>query len=407
MLARTYTKRPSRNDLRCCHQGASLRFVFQHPGIALTQRRCFRLIHWIAVTVDWENRLGSTIHICMHARLLLAAQLLLSISAAANSSQAPDARIDRTSFVSLGGLEQWISIRGDERANPVLLVVHGGPGEAQWPQAEAYRPWEKAFVVVQWDQRGAGHTFGRYGTKTPDVTLDRISKDGVELAEYLCHELSKKKIIVLGHSWGSLVATRMVQIRPDLFAAYVGTGQATSWMALVNIQYNLLLDKARKDRNHATIKELEAIGRPGPINGDHWSFLNKYNFRSLWAPSDQAWVQHLRSQVTELKAREPEQFKNLEDGMEFTGEHVLPDQIATDLPKTACDIQTAYFVIQGQDDVITPTEAAIDYFKCIEAPHKELVLIPNAGHFAFMTASDKFLESLTFKVRPVAVALGA
>lgn len=338
----------------------------------------------------------------------LASFLCLAILLLANATaQAPAERIDRVLFVPLGGIDQWISIRGEDHANPVLLVVHGGPGEAQWPQAEIYKPWEKSFTVVQWDQRGAGHTFGRYATKTPDVTLDRISNDGVELAEYLSRELGKKKIIVLGHSWGSLVATRMIQVRPDLFAAYVGTGQATSWMALVNTQYDLLLAKARKDGNQATVKELEATGRPGPTNGDHWSFLNKYNFRSLWASSDQEWLQHLRSQAAELKAKEPEQFKNLEDGMQFTGEHVIRDQIATDLPKTACDIHIAYFVIQGQEDVITPTQAAVDYFKCVKAPKKELILIPNAGHFAFMTASDKFLEALTRKVRPVAISSGA
>ena len=257
------------------------------------------------------------------------------------------------------------------------------------------------------DQRGAGHTFGRYGTKTPDVTLDRISKDGVELAAYLCHELGKKKIIVVGHSWGSLVATHMVQMRPDLFAAYVGTGQAASWNAMINIQYDLLLAKARRDGDQATVKELEAIGRPGPTNADHWNFLGKHNFRSLWALSDQDWLRHLRSQAAELEAKEPEQFKNLEDGMQFTGEHVVSDQIATDLPKTACDIHTAYFLIQGQDDVIAPTQAAVDYFKCITAPTKELILIPNAGHFAFMTASGEFLEALTTKVRPVAISNGA
>jgi len=336
----------------------------------------------------------------------VAAILLLPNAVGANA-QAPTTQIDRVLFVPLGGIDQWISIRGENRANPVLLVVHGGPGEAQWPQAKVYRPWEKSFTVVQWDQRGAGHTFGRYGTKTPDVTLDRISKDGVELAEYLSRELGKKKIIVLGHSWGSLVATRMVQMRPDLFAAYVGTGQAASWMAMVNIQYDLLLAKARKDGNKATVKELEAIGRPGPTNADHFNLLNKYNFRSLWAPADREWLRHLRSQAAELKAREPEPFKNLEDGMQFTGEHVLPDQIATNLPKTACYFQTAYFLMQGQDDVISPTQAAIEYFKCIKAPKKELILFRDAGHFAFMTASDKFLEALTSKVRPVALARGA
>jgi len=127
--------------------------------------------------------------------------ILVSTIAVTASAQTGSG-IDKATFVPLGVLEQWISIRGDDRSNPVLLVVHGGPGEAQWPQAEVYKPWEKSFTVVQWDQRGAGHTFGRYGTKTPDVTLDRISKDGVELAEYLCRQLGKKKIIVLGHSWG-------------------------------------------------------------------------------------------------------------------------------------------------------------------------------------------------------------
>lgn len=313
-------------------------------------------------------------------------------------------RIDMTAFVPLGGINQWISIRGDNRANPVLLVVHGGPGEAQWPQAEIFKPWEKTFTVVQWDQRGTGHTFGRYGTNTPDVTLDRISKDGVELAQYLCRELGKKKIIVLGHSWGSLVAIHMVQMRPNLFAAYVGTGQASSWSTLVNTQFNLLLAKARREHDEATVKKLEAISRPDSLTPAQFFSLNT---RSIWAAEDLAWIKHLRSEWPEIQARDPKDAKDLEEGMEFSGEKVQPDQFATNLPKTACKIDTAFFVIQGQDDVITPTQAAIDYYDCVKAPKKELVLIPNAGHFAWMTAPDKFLQALISKVRPVAVARGA
>jgi pimeloyl-ACP methyl ester carboxylesterase len=343
---------------------------------------------------------------CVRANWLLVAAILLSTIPVTTSAQTAPG-IDKGTFVPLGGLEQWVSIRGEDRSNPVLLVVHGGPGEAQWPQAEMYKPWQKTFTVVQWDQRGAGHTFGRYGTNTPDVTLDRISRDGVELAEYLCRQLGKKKIIVLGHSWGSIVATRMVQMRPDLFAAYVGTGQVTSWAAMVNTQYDLVLANARKDGDQAAVKELEAK-RPDPANAQqYFSFSGKYHVRSLWPQPDQAWLQHLRSQLPELQANNPEQSKYLEEGMEFQGEHVLPDQLATNLPKTACAIETAYFVIQGQDDIVTPTQAAMDYFKCVKAPKKELVLIPNAGHFAFMTASKEFLDVLTLKVRPVALARGA
>src|SRR5215472_1203600 len=173
--------------------------------------------------------------------ILVGGLLLWAIAATAAASEKAPTPIDQSSFVSLGGLDQWISIRGEDRRNPVLLVVHGGPGEAQWPMAEKYKPWEKLFTVVQWDQRGTGHTYGRYGEKTPDVTLDRMARDGVELAAYLCRELGKRKIIVLGHSWGSLVAVHMVQLKPELFAAYVGTGQVSSWEAVVNTQFKLLL----------------------------------------------------------------------------------------------------------------------------------------------------------------------
>ena len=86
---------------------------------------------------------------------------------------------------------------------------------------------------------------------------------------------------------------------------------------------------------------------------------------------------------------------------EFTAARVLPDQMATDLPATAVAIQTAFFVIQGREDIITPTEAAVAYFNSVSSK-KELVLLDGAGHFAFMTSSESFLAALIRKVRPIA-----
>ena len=334
---------------------------------------------------------------------LVAMSIALVVLLPAMGSAQP---IDRSDFVPIGGIDQWISIRGEDSANPVLLVVHGGPGETQWPRIENYKPWEKSFTVVQWDQRGTGHTFGRYGKDTPDVTLNRIAKDGVELTHYLCQKLQKKKIIVLGHSWGTLVAITMVQMEPDLFAAYVGTGQASSWKAQVNFQFDLLLDKARRDGDDAKLKELQAIGRPDPTTAKG-SFGFKKGFNNAMAPADNEWIKSLRAEFPQLKERDPKEAQNYGDGMEFSGEKVLPDQIASDLPATATDIKTAFFVIQGKDDVVTPTSLATDYFNRVKAPVKELVLIPDAGHFAFMTAPDKFLAVLIDKVRPVAINRGA
>lgn len=106
----------------------------------------------------------------------------------------------------IGGIDQWVSVTGEDRSNPIILVVHGGPGEAQWPQAAKYKPWEKAFTVAQWDQRGTGHTYGRYKEQTPDVNLEQIVSDGIKVAEYLRRTYGKEKIVVLGHSWGSIYA---------------------------------------------------------------------------------------------------------------------------------------------------------------------------------------------------------
>lgn len=327
--------------------------------------------------------------------------LLLMWFAAPAFAGAP---VNSTSYVPLGGIEQWISITGDDRDNPVLLVVHGGPGDLQWPHADNYVPWEKSFTVVQWDQRGTGHTYGRIGEGTPEVNLNRIADDGIELADYLRRTLSRKKIIVLGHSWGSVVAVTMVQRKPELFAAYVGTGQVVSWKATADFQYDLLLAKARKDGDTAWLQKF--VPKPN-LNIPGQFFAATGNLMSMMAPSDRDWIQSLRGGYPALLAQYPKDAQDLGDGQIFSGKHLIADEVATNLPVTAPSLGTAYFLIQGRDDVISPTQAAVAYFHKVNAPQKTLVLIPDAGHFAFMTAPDAFLAALNAEVRPAAIARGA
>ena len=115
--------------------------------------------------------------------------------------------VDEAKYVVIGGIEQWITIRGEDRNNPVLLILHGGPGDATNPWGYAgFRSWQKRFTVVQWDQRGAGRTFGKSGPSiAPTMTIDRMTQDGIELAELLRKSLQKDKIILVGHSWGSIL----------------------------------------------------------------------------------------------------------------------------------------------------------------------------------------------------------
>lgn len=339
---------------------------------------------------------------------VIAVSMLAAPDAGAATSPAACAgeSICTQKYVPLGGIEQWIWIAGERRDNPVLLVVHGGPGDVQWPEEQRYRPWENAFTVVLWDQRGAGHTYGRYGARTPDMTLRQIASDGVELARYLSRTLGKRRIVVLGHSWGSMVAIRMVEMKPELFAAYVGTGQVTDSHAMALAQYGMILAKAHEDHDSAELQALRALGRANPADAQQYFSYMKY-LPTVMAASDRKWLQSLRAGLPALEASDPKDTRNLLAGMRFSGKALWHYEISEDLPETARKIDIPFFIIDGSDDVITPASLAIDYFNEVHAPFKKLVLIPYAGHFAFMTAPDAFAGALLHLVRPIAIDHGA
>jgi pimeloyl-ACP methyl ester carboxylesterase len=132
----------------------------------------------------------------MVSLLIGSANPALPQSMTAQSSHGqPSNSVSEEMFVQIGGIPQWITIKGDDRNNPVLLFLHGGPGDALSPLADAmYAGWEKDFTLVQWDQRGAGRTYSKNGPSIePTMTVERMAQDGIEVAEFLTKHLHKKK----------------------------------------------------------------------------------------------------------------------------------------------------------------------------------------------------------------------
>jgi hypothetical protein len=122
-------------------------------------------------------------------RIMRTIPLFLTVVAVLNECiDAQTTRIEESSFVTIGGIEQWVTIRGDDRRKPLLLFLHDGPGDVQSLFISSYAPYERDFVLVQWDERGAGQTFARNGTA--DVTLERLVADGIDLAEGLRRRFS-------------------------------------------------------------------------------------------------------------------------------------------------------------------------------------------------------------------------
>lgn len=321
-------------------------------------------------------------------------------AANATAIRTPDG-IDEGRFVRLRGVDQWITIRGQRRDNPVLLKLDGGPGAAASPFIPS--PFEQDFTVVEWDQPGSGRTFARAGSRIdPGLTSDAIVQDGVELAEYLRGYLHKPKIGILASSWGTSLGVPMIKERPELFYAYVGTGQLVSMQDGETLNYQHVLAKAEARHDQSAIAELRGVGAPP------YRSVRAFRTQRKWAMAYEAggpsgltllsWVAFaprysIRDAFNWFSAF-------LASQQHFFGATMNGPAMQLDLRSLGPDFNVPFFVFQGTDDDYAPFELARDYVASIRAPDKAIVAVSGAGHYAALSHADELRRFLLSRVRP-------
>jgi pimeloyl-ACP methyl ester carboxylesterase len=170
--------------------------------------------------------------------------------------------INSLESVRIGGIDQWIEVRGRNVNNPILLVIHGGPGIAFMPLARSFQgPWESRFAVVEWDQRGAGKTYASNDKDLQRRTMHvpQMEQDTLDVANYLRNRFHRKKILVLAHSWGSLLGLWMAHEHPDLIYAYVGVGQIVNPRQNDEVAYHDALQAARSTHTNTPSRSWRAL----------------------------------------------------------------------------------------------------------------------------------------------------
>lgn len=307
-------------------------------------------------------------------------------------------KIQEEKFVAIGGIEQWVTINGTSCSNPVILFLHGGPGNPMSPYADAlYGAWARDFTLVQWDQRGAGRTYGRNaglarqpprGLAVPEVqvgqqlTMEGMAQDGIELASYLARHLNTRKVILFGGSWGSALGVHMAKARPDLFHAYVGTGQMVSYRENEAGSYRKLVELAGAAGDTKTLAAMEALGPPPWVNPRNFGILRRATRvyeaktstpapRSWWMPAPQYATQTMQADHEAGEEFSFLQFVGLKGNGIFSG---------IDLPKLGLRFDIPVYLLQGAEDLVTTPDVAKRYFDSIVAPQKEFVLLPRTGH---------------------------
>ena len=302
--------------------------------------------------------------------------------------------INEEHFISIGGIEQWVTISGDDSSKPMLLFIHGGPGStmSQYENSE-YQLWKKDFILVHWDQRGAGRTYGKnvpenatedYWIENP-LNVEQITNDGIELSEYLIKHFQKKKIILLGTSWGSIIGAKMALSRPDLFSAYIGHSQIVNPAKGFIHAYNEVFEMAQKAKDQESLDKLKSLGAPpyddAKKEGQLMRIIKKYEKENS-NPAPENWWKLATAYDNEKDA------ENRYDGddysfLYFAGFKKMGiKSMVTDIDfmKDGLDYKIPVYFIQGEADILTSRELTKTYFDSIKAPKKKYILLPDAAH---------------------------
>jgi pimeloyl-ACP methyl ester carboxylesterase len=313
--------------------------------------------------------------------------------------------IDEELYVPTNHGAQWLSIRGRDRRNPVVLVVHGGPGGGNSPLLVQFAPFEQRYTIVQWDQPGAGKTFRRYGNTLPaELTIQSVADDGIAVAEFLREHLGADRLILLGWSWGTVIGVEMARQRPELFAAYVGTGQVASIAANEAAVFEQALANARRAGDADAAQQLESIGAPPYGSYDEFTAVRTLSARLAGQPSVVEVLAQLLVAPRYTLLDEVSYIRGmLASADHFMGTGAMDGPVfAVDLPRTARAFDVPVVFIQGENDVVTPPQLARGYFEQLAAPRKEYVALAGAGHTAPLDNAHAFLAALDEHVRPLA-----
>lgn len=307
----------------------------------------------------------------------------------------------------IGGIDQWIYVRGQDRSNPVILFIHGGPASPLTPTLwEFERPIEEYFTVVNYDQRGSGKTFLETDPASIADTLHiaRYVDDAIEVAETVRRKYQANKLILMGHSWGTVVGMKAALARPDLFYAYVGIGQVINTRTNERLAFEYGLEQARRTHNEKAIKELESIAPyPGnePITRERIIIARTWPqyFGGLSAYRDNSKYYFdaplLSPDYDETAAAA------IDKGNEFTLGKVLPEFIDVDFTAVR-RFPIPVIMFMGRHDYTTPSQPTADWLAAVHAPYKRGVWFENSAHLIQFEEPGKTLLSLVTYVRPLA-----
>lgn len=305
-------------------------------------------------------------------------------------SRTPENGINEERYVEINGTRQWISIYGQDKDNPVLLYLHGGPGSSTSTYDYAFtRKWSDVYTVVTWDQRNCGKSYFSDQNDTP-LTYDLIMSDGVEMTKYLLDYLGKDKITLLGHSWGTYLGCNLVLEYPEYYECYIGTGQLVDFyqneMAFKEVAASWAGDD---DEGKRLIEELNI----GDFSMEYYAARNalmeKYGYGMFADGTD---YNMIAAQIFNPYYSLGDFYNYIHSDFGIYEEFLRSEEFDRFSLLGRSDYQVPFYNINGDKDYQTNYIIAQDYFESVNAPCKKLYIMEDTTHGLLESRSEEFSE---------------
>lgn len=310
--------------------------------------------------------------------------------------------IQRSGFITIGGIKQYIQVRGQDISNPVILILHGGPGSNMAYYSYYWQhDLEQNYTIVHWDQRGCGNTYyGNREAKKPD--LDLLLSDLDELVDHICFEFNKKKVLLLGHSWGTFLGGIYAGKYPEKVSAYVAVSQMLDFKRSEQVSAEeavRLANMAGKTRDARKMRKmLEWLRTCQKLDrSEAAAFLKFRQLKEKYLPAQYGGMMgNLCLFSPYMTFRDLKWMMSFDRRIESNSE--LYRGLLSDGSLSMYDYSLKYeipvIIIAGDSDWTTPFSMARDYFNTLCAPDKKFIIIANTGHIPFIDKPKEFSEVL-------------
>ena len=293
--------------------------------------------------------------------------------------------------VELGGMEQWILIRGTDRENPVLLWLHGGPGSAEMPIARrSTRRLEDHFVVVHWDQRGAGKS-NPADFDEATMTFEQYIRDAHQLTGLLKRRFAEDSIYIVGCSWGTQLGIRLAERWPDDYTGYIAVGQVVDHLRAEQMGYDWLLERAAGTGRDAAVQKVENLGLPPYLEHDRYVRFAKL-VQAYGGGMDLG-----LARLFPIALAAPEYcladyarwFRGSNRGSGPMWDEAHPDNLFASIQR----LDVPVLFVSGENDMNTPMPLVREYYEQLDAPQgKDFIVFEHAAHTPYLSHPDAFRD---------------